>query len=252
MRGEERAQTVRQAFDTSLNKIDEQVRRYKEKSQTRSRRHNNRDDVAGTVNNASLAAAGISTDGISQNANGSSTQLASENDEDEGMVRVKRFALKPMSAEEASLQMELLGHTFLRVRDASNDQVSVVYRRRSGGFGLLNLYQIKTIEENGMPGRVWTRDRLIEAIQQLSEQGIDLSPTAIQKTHGALFSSARSRSHFGNWRAAVQAAGLDYDCIKRVQQRWSRDSMWRKFVCVTATAKTCCIPNSKRGIAAFI
>jgi hypothetical protein len=76
-----------------------------------------------------------------------------------------------------------------------------------------------------MPGRVWTREKLIESIKTLKDQGTDLSPTAIQKTHGALFSSARSRSHFGNWRDAVQAAGLEYEDIKRVKQRWSREEI---------------------------
>lgn len=80
-----------------------------------------------------------------------------------------------------------------------------------------------------MPGRVWTQERLIETIRQLNEQGVDLSPTAIQKTHGALFSSARSRSHFGNWRDAIQAAGLSYDEIKRVKQRWSREEILQQI-----------------------
>ncbi|MDF2441263.1 MAG: putative sigma-54 modulation protein, partial [Abditibacteriota bacterium] len=53
------------------------------------------------------------------------------------MVRVKRFALKPMSAEEAALQMDLLGHEFFVFRDAQSNDVSVVYRRHSGGYGLI-------------------------------------------------------------------------------------------------------------------
>ncbi len=76
-----------------------------------------------------------------------------------------------------------------------------------------------------MPGRIWTREKLVQTIQELAAQGVDLSPTAIQKTHSALFSSARSRSHFGNWRAAVEAAGLPYDDIKRIKQKWSRDEI---------------------------
>src|SRR4028118_1609208 len=76
-----------------------------------------------------------------------------------------------------------------------------------------------------MPGRVWTREKLIESIKTLKDQGVDLSPTAIQKTHSALFSSARSRSHFGNWRDAVEAAGLQYDDIKRIKQKWSRQEI---------------------------
>ena len=64
-----------------------------------------------------------------------------------------------------------------------------------------------------MPGRVWTREKLVEKIRELADEGVDLSPTSIQQTHSALFSSARSRSHFGNWRDAIEAAGLDYDDI---------------------------------------
>ncbi len=76
-----------------------------------------------------------------------------------------------------------------------------------------------------MPGRVWTKDRLIEEIKSLHREGVDLSPTAIQQTHSALFSSARSRSHFGSWRGAIEAAGLDYDDLKRVKQRWNREEI---------------------------
>ena len=76
-----------------------------------------------------------------------------------------------------------------------------------------------------MPGRVWTKSKLIAEIKRLHEQDADLSPTAIQKTNSALFSSARSRSHFGSWRAAIEAAGLDYDDLKRVKQRWNREEI---------------------------
>jgi len=76
-----------------------------------------------------------------------------------------------------------------------------------------------------MPGRVWTKDKLIEEIKRLYDEGVDLSPTSIQKTHSALFSSARSRSHFGSWRAAIEAAELDYDDLKRVKQRWNREEI---------------------------
>ena len=76
-----------------------------------------------------------------------------------------------------------------------------------------------------MPGKVWTKVRIIAAIKQLRMQGADLSPTAVQIEHSALFSSARSRSHFGSWRAAVEAAGFNYDDIKRVKQRWTRDAI---------------------------
>lgn len=73
-----------------------------------------------------------------------------------------------------------------------------------------------------MPGKVWTKEKLIAEIKKLQKQGVDLSPTSIQKTHSALFSSARSRSHFGSWRDAIEATGLEYDSLKRVKQRWTR------------------------------
>ena len=78
-----------------------------------------------------------------------------------------------------------------------------------------------------MPERVWTKDKLIQTIRELHAQNVDLSPTAIQKTHSALFASARSRSHFGSWRIAIETAGLSYDGIKRLKQRWSHDEIVR-------------------------
>ncbi len=80
-----------------------------------------------------------------------------------------------------------------------------------------------------MPGHKWTRKKLISTIQDLAAKGVDLSPTAIQQTHSALFSSARSRSHFGNWRAAIEAAGLEYDSIKRIKQKWSREEILQQI-----------------------
>lgn len=80
-----------------------------------------------------------------------------------------------------------------------------------------------------MPGKVWTKVKIIAAIKQLQLQGADLSPTAVQIEHSALFSSARSRSHFGSWRAAVEASGFEYDQFKRVKQRWTRDEITNRI-----------------------
>jgi len=62
---------------------------------------------------------------------------AEEEGEHPRVVRVKRFAFKPMSVEEAILQMDLLGHDFFVFTNAETDQVSVVYRRRDGNYGLI-------------------------------------------------------------------------------------------------------------------
>jgi len=53
------------------------------------------------------------------------------------LVKTKRFAIKPMSAEEASLQLELVGHDFFVFENAESGETNVVYRRRDGDYGLI-------------------------------------------------------------------------------------------------------------------
>ena len=53
------------------------------------------------------------------------------------IVRTKRFAVKPMSAEEAILQMNLLHHDFFVFRSSEDDSLCIVYQRKSGGYGLI-------------------------------------------------------------------------------------------------------------------
>ena len=53
------------------------------------------------------------------------------------VVRTKRFAVKPMSAEEAILQMNLLDHAFYVFRSMETNAICVVYRRNNGGYGLI-------------------------------------------------------------------------------------------------------------------
>jgi len=53
------------------------------------------------------------------------------------IVRSKRFGLKPMDAEEACIQMELLGHSFYVFRNADTDEVNVVYKRKGNTYGLI-------------------------------------------------------------------------------------------------------------------
>lgn len=53
------------------------------------------------------------------------------------ITRVKKFAMKPMDAEEACVQMELLGHSFYVFRNAETDEVNVVYKRKGNTYGLI-------------------------------------------------------------------------------------------------------------------
>ncbi|MEW6230789.1 MAG: ribosome-associated translation inhibitor RaiA [Chloroflexota bacterium] len=58
-------------------------------------------------------------------------------EEESRIVRTKRFELKPMYAEEAIEQMELLGHDFYIFFNAAAEGINVVYRRQDGNYGLL-------------------------------------------------------------------------------------------------------------------
>ena len=72
------------------------------------------------------------------NGNGNSTAMTAEEEAGEPqIVRTKQFAIKPMTAEEAALQMELLGHAFFLFTDAQTSIASVVYRRHDGHVGLI-------------------------------------------------------------------------------------------------------------------
>ncbi|MCI2058800.1 MAG: ribosome-associated translation inhibitor RaiA, partial [Oscillibacter sp.] len=51
------------------------------------------------------------------------------------IVRTKRFSVKPMSPEEAILQMNLLDHSFFVFRNVDDSSLSVVYQRKNGGYG---------------------------------------------------------------------------------------------------------------------
>ena len=68
------------------------------------------------------------------------TSFAVEEPEDELKIeRVKEFYFKPMTREEAILQMNLLDHSFFAFRDEDNGGCfAVVYKRNDGGYGLLN------------------------------------------------------------------------------------------------------------------
>jgi len=53
------------------------------------------------------------------------------------IVKTKQFPIKPMTPEEAVLQLELVGHDFFVFQNAETGDVNVVYRRRDGRYGLI-------------------------------------------------------------------------------------------------------------------
>ncbi|MBS1195819.1 MAG: ribosomal subunit interface protein [Actinobacteria bacterium] len=104
----------RSALDLAVDKLERQLSRLKERQVARYRRGGDKQ-----LNSASE----------SVEETGGTAELRIE--------RVKQFAVKPMTLEEAALQMELLGHSFYLFLNAESGQYSVLYRRRGGSLGLI-------------------------------------------------------------------------------------------------------------------
>ncbi len=67
--------------------------------------------------------------------------------------------------------------------------------------------------------KTWTRERIIERILELHAQGQDLSWRHVSSTVDPQLAAAATKcKHFGSWRAAVSAAGLDYGQIRRYRE----------------------------------
>jgi putative sigma-54 modulation protein len=111
LRAREATKDMRASIDQLTEKLLRQVRHYRDK---RSRRNARTSPVPIDEGAAAM------TDAI-----------------DQQIVKTKQFAVKPMSAEEAVLQLELIGHDFFVFRDAETMDVNVVYRRRDGRYGLI-------------------------------------------------------------------------------------------------------------------
>jgi len=109
LRAEERSADIFAAIDAVRDKLQRQIKRYKEKPIR--------------VRERSRAAA-------------PETSVFAE-EMPPRIVRTKRFAVTPMDEEEAIEQMELLGHDFFIFFDVNTGSINVVYRRRDGNYGLL-------------------------------------------------------------------------------------------------------------------
>ena len=58
-------------------------------------------------------------------------------EEEEFEIRVKKFPIKPMSPEEAILQMNLSGHSFYMFRNSDSGDINVVYAKHDGNYGMI-------------------------------------------------------------------------------------------------------------------
>ena len=128
LRGQESGLTLFAAVDSVADVMDKQIRRYKGRayrtSQARrsARAQAMREDVGALIEE--LAAV--------------DEEEQDESFEETGkVVRVKRFSMKPMSVEDAIMEMELLDHDFFLFHNAETDRHSVVYRRTDGDYGVI-------------------------------------------------------------------------------------------------------------------
>jgi len=70
-------------------------------------------------------------------SNAAATPMAGENERPGATIHTQRIAVKPMSVDEAVLQLKLQKNDFLLFTNAATDALSVVYRRKDGNYGLI-------------------------------------------------------------------------------------------------------------------
>jgi putative sigma-54 modulation protein len=112
IRAEERSNDMYAAMDLVVEKLERQIRKYKTKLGKR-------------IHQEAM---------IPENFN---INEKIDEDYDFEVVRTKRFPLKPMSVDEAILQMDLLAHSFFVFINAESETVNVVYKRKDGRYGLI-------------------------------------------------------------------------------------------------------------------
>ena len=102
------------------------------------------DAAVGTIEgqirkNKTRLARRLRQDAFVRSAQEETSFAADDTEEDLSIVRVKSFYFKPMTREEAVMQMNLLEHNFFAFRDEDNGgSFAVVYRRNDGGYGLID------------------------------------------------------------------------------------------------------------------
>lgn len=117
LRGEEETGDMYSSIDLVVDKLEKQLEKYKAKLLARRGKNNQQNKVKE-----------LPADLI---------RKTMEEEETPEIVRIKRFAIKPMPVDEAIMQMNLLGHSFFVFTNAETEEVNVLYRRKGGTYGLI-------------------------------------------------------------------------------------------------------------------
>ena len=116
LQGKEEAKEMTLAVDNVIDKIERQMKKYKGKTR-------NHKDVASV--------------GESMGPGEPSAEEYDEYDENPEVVETRKVVLKPMSLEDATLEMDESRNRFVIYRDSSSESVSVIYRRDDGKYVLI-------------------------------------------------------------------------------------------------------------------
>ena len=122
LRAEERDQDLFAAIDLVAEKMQRQITRFKDRLYSR-----------GQVRGAETVRVPEATEIVAE----MEVEAVAEAEPVGAIVRTKTFLVTPMNPEEAIEQMELLGHDFFVFYNSDVDGINVLYRRRSGDYGLL-------------------------------------------------------------------------------------------------------------------
>lgn len=113
LRAEESQEDYYAAIDVVIDKLERQIRKNKTRIASNKKKE------------------------IRDFAYGYIEEIENDEDKEEKVVKRKKIDLKPMSEEEAILQMELLGHSFYLYKDAETNNFTVVYKRKDGDYGII-------------------------------------------------------------------------------------------------------------------
>jgi len=111
IRAQEKAEDIRIAIDKVVDALTSRIERYKGKLYDKGK-------------GVSLARQGLAME-------------VGEIEPPEKVVKTKHYLIKPMSQDEAINQMELLGHDFFLFFNSETDRLNLLYRRKTGGYGLI-------------------------------------------------------------------------------------------------------------------